>query len=265
MNPTPANWQLPPGVNRNLWDYLHDPAIARGYDDSVADCRLMAADLDFIQKHCPNPGSLLDLGCGTGRILLPLAGKGYWVVGVDLSDQMLKVAWEKAAAAGLTIRLLQANLVDLAGLADESFDHGICMFSTLGMVVGARERRRAVNHVYRVLRRGGTFILHVHNLWSNLRNRHTRRRLVFDWMRSLLGRGRASDCVMPAHLGIGGLTLHLFTRREATKLLRAAGFRVREVHPLSSRADGRLPLPALFGRLRAFGYLIAASKPAAKR
>ena len=28
----PADWQLPEGVNRGLWDYLHDPAIARNYD-----------------------------------------------------------------------------------------------------------------------------------------------------------------------------------------------------------------------------------------
>ena len=34
---SPADWQLPPGVNRGLWDYLHDPELARRYDASLAD------------------------------------------------------------------------------------------------------------------------------------------------------------------------------------------------------------------------------------
>ena len=55
---------------------------------------------------------------------------------------------------------------------------------------------------------------------------------------------------MPVHQGIAGLTLHLFTRREACRLLTDAGFRVLEVRPISLRADGRLPCPAWFGWLR---------------
>ena len=39
-----------------------------------------------------------------------------------------------------------------------------------------------------------------------------------------------------------------------------AGFRVVEVQPLSLRPDGRLPCPWCFGRLRAYGYLLAVEK-----
>jgi hypothetical protein len=49
--------------------------------------------------------------------------------------------------------------------------------------------------------------------------------------------------------GITGLTLHLFTRREAERLLIEAGFRLRAVQPLSLRPDSRLPLPGGFGWL----------------
>jgi hypothetical protein len=63
---------------------------------------------------------------------------------------------------------------------------------------------------------------------------------------------------MPPHQGIAGLTLHLFTRAEALRLLRGEGFRVVEARAISTRPDGRLAWPWLLGGLRAYGYLIAA-------
>ena len=71
----------------------------------------------------------------------------------------------------------------------------------------------------------------------------------------------AGDRVMPTHQGVAGLTLHLYTRREAVRCLRRAGFRVVEVLPVGLGADVRLRRPWWFGRLRAYGYLLAAEKP----
>jgi SAM-dependent methyltransferase len=91
-----------------------------------------------------HPFRLVDLGCGTGRLLIPLALRGYWVLGVDLSAAMLAVAREKARAAGAAVHLLRANLTQLDGVREGSFDYAACLFSTLGMVVGAEERRRVL-------------------------------------------------------------------------------------------------------------------------
>src|SRR5262249_5656936 len=142
MPPSPADWQLPPGVTRGLWDYLHDPAIARTYDGSLADSRLVRVDQQFAERHFAHPGRLIDLGCGTGRLLLPFARRGFWVLGVDLSEEMLTVAGAKSAATGISVQLLKANLVELDALRDGAFDYAACLFSTLGMVAGAAERRR---------------------------------------------------------------------------------------------------------------------------
>lgn len=46
-------------------------------------------------------GSVLELACGTGRCLLPLAAVGHHVTGVDLSNEMLRLAGAKAQTAGL--------------------------------------------------------------------------------------------------------------------------------------------------------------------
>lgn len=259
--PPPPDWRLPAGVNRGLWDYLHDPAIARTYDEKLADCPLLTLDRHFAEQHFDRPGALIDLGCGTGRLLVPFARRGYWVLGVDLSEEMLAAAGASAAAAGVEVHRLRANVVELEGLADGSFDYAACLFSTLGMVLGAAERRRVVGHVYRLLRPGGRFVLHVHNRWFSLWNPHGQRWLAGDCLGALAGRRAGGDRVMPVHQGIAGLTLHLFTRREVVGLLRAAGFRIREVWPVSLRPDGRLPAAWWFGGLRAYGYLVAAERP----
>jgi SAM-dependent methyltransferase len=259
--PPPADWQLPPGVNRGLWDYLHDPAIARNYDDRLADCSLLQVDLRFAECHFDRPGALLDLGCGTGRLLLPFARRGYWVLGVDLSEEMLAVAGAKAAAAGVEVHRLKANVVELNCLGDGSFDHAACLFSTLGMVAGQAERRRVVEHVYRLLRPGGRFVLHVHNRWFSLWDPQGRRWLLGERLRALAGRAKAGDREMPVHQGIAGLMLHLFTRGEAVRLLSDVGFRIGEVRPVSLCPDGRLPAAWCFTGLRAYGYLIAAERP----
>src|SRR5262245_16267504 len=263
MAPGPAGWQLPPGVNRGLWDYLHDAGIARGYDASLAASPLFEADRAFVSRHCAGPARLIDLGCGTGRLIVPLAKAGWRVLGVDLSAEMLAVTCGKAKAEGVEVGLLQANLAELDAVAEGSFDHATCLFSTLGMVIGADVRRRVVAHVFRILRPGGRFILHVHNRWFHLHDRPGRRWLLSDTIRRCLRRPDAGDRVMPPHQGIAGLTLHMFGRREAVALLREPGFRVVEVRPVGLRADGSLGASWFLPGLRAYGFLIAVEKPEA--
>ncbi len=133
------------------------------------------------------------------------------------------------------------------------------------MIAGAAARRRMIAHVHRILRPGGVFVLHVHNRWFHLWTRAGRRLLLADLGGSWLGRRTAGDYEMPPHQGLGSLTMHLFTRREIVRLLRQAGFTMAAVHPVSLRPDGAVRLPWWFGRLRSYGYLIAARKRDAQR
>ena len=256
----PADWQLPTGVSRALWDYFHDAANARNYDAALHATPLATIDQQFVLEHCKPPGRIIDLGCGTGRLAITLAQHGFHPVGVDLAPEMLKVLGEKAAALGLAIPCVCANLVQLDMFADQSFDHAACLFSTLGLVVGAEARRQVVLHAYRLLRPGGVFVLHVHNRWFNAWTAPGRKLLVKEMLGSWLGRNGSGDYEMPPHQGVGRLTMHMFTRREIVRLLHSCGFEIAEVRPLSLADDGRLAWSWWFGRLRSYGYLIAARK-----
>jgi SAM-dependent methyltransferase len=245
MSPTP-DWQLPPGTDRGLWDYISSGRVAREYDAALAGTPLLDLDLRFAERHFPKPGKLIDLGCGTGRLLVHFARRGFSCVGVDLSPAMLSVVRDKADLAGLAIERLQANLVELDPLPDAEFDFAACLFSTLGMIRGRENRARFLAHVRRILKPGGVFVLHAHNA------------------RHRFGRGlgkpgsERGDRTMPQHRGGASLTLHHFRNQELVIDLAAAGFRVREWLPLSSTPDGRLRLPRLLPSWRAYGFLVAA-------
>ena len=241
------DWQLPPGVDRGLWDYLHNDALAQSYDEKLAGTPLLQADLAFAEKHFSKSGKLIDLGCGTGRLLIPFAKRGFECLGVDLSDAMLAVVAEKAKRADVSVALLKANLVELDAIGDNSFDYASCLFSTLGMIRGVENRRKFLGHVHRILKPGGVFVLHVHNRW-------------FRFGRALGRKGtEKGDRTMPQAYGGAELTLHHFSRGEIVGELRKAGFAVREVRPIAINGD--LNRPWWLPTIRAYGYLIASAKP----
>lgn len=256
----PPDWQLPLGVDPGLWDYLHDAELAEQYDQSLSGNSLVACDEEFVACHCPAPGRLIDLGCGTGRTVIAAARRGCWSVGVDLSPAMLNQASKKARSIGVRVHFVQANIAELGGFQHGAFDYATCLFSTLGMVVGNKPRQVVLQNAWRLLRPGGKLILHVHNRWFNAWDPQGRRWLIRDVPRQIGRRPTAGDREMPVHQGIAGLILHLFGRNEICSMLKATGFQILEIRPVGLTADGRLKYPAFMSWLRAYGYLIACKR-----
>jgi 2-polyprenyl-3-methyl-5-hydroxy-6-metoxy-1,4-benzoquinol methylase len=72
-------------------------------------------EVDFIEKEIDfnQAYKILDLGCGTGRHAIELTKRGYKVVGVDLSSEMLAVAKRKASEAGVKVDFRIGDARDL--------------------------------------------------------------------------------------------------------------------------------------------------------
>lgn len=265
----PAQWRRPAGVAPGTWDYVHMWSIADRYDafvDQTGLCRLDAEILDEVFPSISGrddadsiENRILDLGCGTGRTAIPLAARGYSVVGIDLSEPMLRVLVDKAAAAGVTDRIgvVRANLVQLDGLGDQVAGHAICMFSTLGMIRGRRNRQAMIGHVARVVRPGGRLVVHVHHRWSALRERRGARRLAGSWFRSLANGDHEFGDATYAYRGLEDMFMHRFGRRELTSDLRQGGWKVDQLLRVS--IDGR----ALVGKHTiAGGFIVVATRSA---
>jgi SAM-dependent methyltransferase len=221
------DWQLPPGTDRGLWDYVTSERVAREYDAALAGSSLLETDLRFAERYFPVPGRLIDLGCGTGRLLMHFAARKYACLGVDLSEAMLAQVNAKAAQAGLAVAVLKANLVELDMLPAATFDYAACLFSTLGMIRGAENRRRFLGHVRRILKPGAVFVLHAHNA------------------RYRLGRGRV-DRADPGVMALGPVHLPMQQsgRVDVLEVLRAAGDVPEGVEALDGGADDLHRRPA---------------------
>ncbi|WP_057896687.1 class I SAM-dependent DNA methyltransferase [Liquorilactobacillus oeni] len=130
-----------------LYDDLMEPAIYEEWEQFIA---RLTGKKDM---------TILDLACGTGRMAVKLAQEGYTVTGVDLSDEMLALADQRAHSQKLTIPLLQANMTDLSELAQ--FDMVISCLDSLCYLQNPQELKRVFLQVAQHLPAGGLFVFDV--------------------------------------------------------------------------------------------------------
>ncbi len=249
-------WRLPPGVTRGLWDYAQSARIANDYDTYFSENTLFEFDEALLRRHFREPGVLFDLGCGTGRLLIPFARLGFHGVAVDLSSRMLEVVGEKARRENLAIDRMAVNFAEMDAVRDGVADYCICMFSTLGMIQGRQNRLSALRHIRRILKPGGLFALHVHNRWYNLFDPQGRRWVVRNLLAARFRRNIEPGDKYFDYRGIPNMFLHVFTRHELARDLRRAGFHVREWTLLDTARRHALRSPWFLGRLRANGWIV---------
>lgn len=101
---------------REYWD-----SRCTSYDRSPGHVALPELWKEFLSKLFERKMRVLDVGTGTGFIALLLAELGHEVVGVDISEGMLKVARDKAKKAGVDVEFMQGDAEELP-FDDESFD-----------------------------------------------------------------------------------------------------------------------------------------------
>jgi SAM-dependent methyltransferase len=126
------------------------------------------ADVGFyVQEAASVRGPVLELGCGTGRILLPLARAGHTVVGLDNSRQMLarcraKVAAEPAPVrARITLHEQDVRAFNLGGGA--TYPLVIAPFRVLQQITTVEDQLAFLTAVARHLAPGGRFVFDVFN------------------------------------------------------------------------------------------------------
>lgn len=91
-------------INDSLYS---DP---RTYDLMFPDAAHVSFYVDEARR---SGGPVLEVACGTGSLLVPIAETGIEVVGLDLSPEMLSAARVRAEAAGVSLELHQGDMCDL--------------------------------------------------------------------------------------------------------------------------------------------------------
>ena len=136
--------------------------LAASYDRLTNDVDYEAT-VDFywqiLAREGLSPRTAVDLACGTGSVALLLAKKGLQVIGVDLSEDMLCQANQKAQEQDLQVMFLQQPLQRLR-LA-RGVDLAVCALDSMDYITNPEDCREAIARVYRVLNPGGCFIFDV--------------------------------------------------------------------------------------------------------
>lgn len=244
LKTTSPQWQIPRGVTKGNWDYVRANQVAEDYEQFLDDDPLTKVDWQIIDRYLPpvnnqtelrssngSPGTaplVADFGCGTGRTLAPLLQRGYRGLALDLSLPMLKqFAKRTDSPEGLQSSnrpvLLNANLCELDALKDNSVDHAVCMFSTLGMIAGSNNRSLFLGHARRTIKPGGRFILHAHNVWFQLRSRGGIGWALSNAISSFKGATEFGDRTAD-YRGLRNFYIHSFRKSELRRALTDHGF-----------------------------------------
>lgn len=115
------------------------------------------------------PRTVVDLGCGTGSIAIPLAQQGYEIYGIDLSEDMLAVAQQKAEAAqqrkpfaaGGRVTWLHQDLRDWG--IGRPVDAIVSFCDCFNYLLEEEDLDRAFRQAYEGLKEGGVFLFDMHS------------------------------------------------------------------------------------------------------
>ena len=105
------------------------------------------------------PRTAVDLACGTGSVSLLLAQHGYQVTGVDMSEDMLTVAYSKAQALERPPVFVCQKLQELR--LPRGVDLAVCGLDSMNYIVDPADCEMAIKRVFKALNPGGIFIFDV--------------------------------------------------------------------------------------------------------
>ena len=137
--------------------------LAGCYDELTYDVGY-SAWADYIEAHFRKRGlpgkTVLDLACGTGSLTRELALRGYEMIGVDRSPEMLSEAAEKNRDAGEVPPIFLCQSMDKLDLYG-TIDACVCCLDSVNYVTDPRQLRRAFQRVYLFLMPGGLFLFDI--------------------------------------------------------------------------------------------------------
>ena len=137
-------------------------ALAASYDRLTNDVDYRATvDFywDILAQEGLHPRTAVDLACGTGTVSLLLARQGLDVTGVDLSEEMLTMAQQKAEGLENPPRFVRQSLQELT--LPRGVDLAVCALDSLDYITDPQDCAEAIRRVYRALNPGGIFIFDV--------------------------------------------------------------------------------------------------------
>jgi len=147
--------------------YYAPGSLSAAYYDLITDADVrLRGDEDIYASLAPPGASILELGCGSGRLTAGLAGRGFQVAGVDIAAAMLVHAEMRVAALPAEVRnRIALRRGDMTALdLKRPFDLVICPFFTLAHVPAGAAWANTFATAARHLAAGGLAAFHLPRL-----------------------------------------------------------------------------------------------------
>ena len=156
----------------NLMDFggfMANEKVSREWDEaSTSWADFVRRDKDYYREEMNNPATfrtignikgkrILDLACGEGCNARILAKKGAKVIGVDFSEEMIKLARQREKGYRLGIRYYVSDAANLKELENERFDVVTCFMALMDIEC----YKDTISEVARVLRKKGKFVFSI--------------------------------------------------------------------------------------------------------
>jgi ubiquinone/menaquinone biosynthesis C-methylase UbiE len=108
-------------------------------------------------------GPVLELGCGTGRLLGPLAETGFSVTGLDNSESMIEIARSRKSSHGGSISLVHGDMRDLSRFGPNTFRLVFVAINSFLHLETRDDQLQALKQIRNILDRDGLLIIDVFN------------------------------------------------------------------------------------------------------
>lgn len=119
---------------------------------------------DFIEEIakrecCTRPELVLDLACGTGKMTLELASRGYDMTGIDYSSEMLDIARDEAERWGFDVLWLCQDMreFELYGTVDMA----VCCLDSINHLTSAADLKKCLSLIHNYLIPDGIFVFDI--------------------------------------------------------------------------------------------------------
>lgn len=142
--------------------------LASAYDGLTSDIDY-GKTLEFLEailaQDLIRPQTVVDLACGTGSMSLLLAKKGYRVIGVDISEEMLTEAAFKASSLSENAPWFVRQSMDRLRLPVAA-DAVFCLLDSINYVTDPEKCRKTFRSVYKALTQRGVFLFDINTAFK---------------------------------------------------------------------------------------------------
>lgn len=121
--------------------------------------------LSFFEKNGIKSGIVLDLACGTGSMSIHFMKKGYNIIGLDYSEEMLEIASNRLSEVGNNFSLLKAKMQEFE--LSEKADACICCLDSINHLNNIDDVQSTFKNVYDSLNNNGLFVFDVNTVYKH--------------------------------------------------------------------------------------------------